>query len=57
MKYYMSLESFFCTLNYPRVVQLGMATYYLVLNSAFVFWVFQHTQKQASQVVLGIKLH
>ena len=27
-----------------------MASYYLVLNSAFVTWVFQHTQAQANQV-------
>ena len=27
-----------------------MASYYLVLNSAFVTWVFQQTQAQANQV-------
>ena len=34
-----------------RAVQFWMASFYLVLNSAFVSWVFQHTQTQANQVV------
>ena len=33
-----------------RAVQFWMASFYLVLNSAFVTWVFQHTQAQANQV-------